>query len=113
MFAQLRSNLSSKPSFNSCPISCTAATLQVFDMISRLAFCVLSLCLTFPAFAAFQVIDDESNTVELDAPAQRIISLAPHITELLFAAGAGAQVVGTVAYSDHPAEALSVPRVGN
>lgn len=82
-------------------------------MTFRLAFCVLALCLTLPALAALQVIDDEGNTLEFDAPTQRIISLAPHITELLFAAGAGTQVVGTVAYSDHPTEALSVPRVGS
>lgn len=46
-------------------------------------------------------------------PAQRIVALAPHITELLFAAGAGAQVVGTVAYSDYPEEAKKIPRIGD
>lgn len=43
----------------------------------------------------------------------RIVSMAPHITELLFAAGAGAQVVGATEYSDFPAEARAVPRIGN
>ena len=39
-------------------------------------------------------------------------ALSPHVTELLFAAGAGAQVVGVVAYSDFPPEATALPQVG-
>ncbi|WP_459871610.1 cobalamin-binding protein [Endothiovibrio diazotrophicus] len=50
--------------------------------------------------------------VAVAAPAQRIVSLAPHITELLFAAGAGTKVVGAVDYSDYPEAARAVPRVG-
>lgn len=47
------------------------------------------------------------------APAQRIVSLAPHITELVFAAGAGSRLVGTVQSSDYPSEISSLPRVGD
>lgn len=51
------------------------------------------------------------------APAQdrplRIVSLAPHLTELVFAAGAGETLVGTVAYSDYPAQALDIERIGD
>jgi iron complex transport system substrate-binding protein len=43
----------------------------------------------------------------------RIVSLSPHITELLFAAGAGSAVVGTVGYSDFPPAARVVPRIGD
>ena len=46
------------------------------------------------------------------APVERIVSLAPHITELLFAAGAGEKVVGAVSYSDYPEAAKALPRVG-
>lgn len=46
-------------------------------------------------------------------PVQRIVSLAPSLTELAFAAGAGARLVGTVEFSDHPAAAKRIPRVGN
>jgi iron complex transport system substrate-binding protein len=49
----------------------------------------------------------------LPAPARRIVSLAPHATELLFAAGAGAQVVGVVSHSDYPPAALRLPEVGS
>lgn len=44
---------------------------------------------------------------------ERIVSLAPNLTELAFAAGAGARVVGTVEYSDEPAAARKIPRVGD
>ena len=48
----------------------------------------------------------------LKNPARRIISLAPHATELLFAVGAGKYVVGAVEYSDYPEAAKKIPRVG-
>lgn len=65
------------------------------------------------AAAAVEAVDDAGQHVRLAAPAQRIVSVAPHLTELLFAAGAGAQVVGAVAYSDHPEAARAIPRVGD
>jgi iron complex transport system substrate-binding protein len=65
------------------------------------------------ADAAVTAVDDAGNTVTLAAPAQRVVSLAPHVTELLYAAGGGAKVVGAVAYSDYPPEAQKVPRVGD
>lgn len=65
------------------------------------------------AQAAISVKDDGGNTVTLSKPAQRIISLAPHATELIFAAGGGDRIVGTVGYSDYPAAALKIPRVGS
>ena len=43
----------------------------------------------------------------------RIISLAPHITELLYEVGAGDSIVGTVSFSDYPKEAKDIPRIGN
>jgi iron complex transport system substrate-binding protein len=57
--------------------------------------------------------DDAGNLVTLARPALRIISLAPHATELLFAAGAGPHVVGVVAHSDWPSEARALPKVGD
>lgn len=57
--------------------------------------------------------DDRGRELVLDGPAQRIVSLAPHLTELLFAAGAGAKLVGTAAYSDYPEQARYVPEVGD
>jgi iron complex transport system substrate-binding protein len=57
--------------------------------------------------------DASGNKVELPAPAQRIVSLAPHATELLFAAGAGNHVVGVITPADWPPEAATVARIGD
>ncbi|MGN6390439.1 MAG: cobalamin-binding protein [Burkholderiaceae bacterium] len=57
-------------------------------------------------------IDDAGNRVSLPAPARRIVSLAPHVTELLYAAGAGGRVVGASDYSDYPPAARAIPSVG-
>jgi len=70
-------------------------------------------CLTAHANAAISVVDDDGNTVVLSHPAQRIITLAPHLTEMMFAVGAGPRIVGTVTYSDFPAEAKRIPLIGD
>ncbi len=57
--------------------------------------------------------DGLSRTIELAAPAQRIVSLAPSNTEILFALGAGKQVVGREELSDYPAEAKNVTSIGS
>lgn len=67
---------------------------------------------SFSVHAEIVVRDDTDATVRLAAPASRIVSLAPHVTETLFAAGAGAQIVGAVDFSDYPEAAKRVPRVG-
>jgi iron complex transport system substrate-binding protein len=74
------------------------------------ALCCLA---ALPARAAISVQDDDGKTVTLQQPAKRVISLAPHITELLFAAGGGSHVVGAVSYSDFPEEAKRIPLVGS
>ena len=61
----------------------------------------------------FSVIDYAKRLVVLDHPAKRIVSLAPHITENIFSAGAGSLIVGAVDYSDYPEQAKKIPRVGN
>lgn len=65
------------------------------------------------AAAAITVKDDDGNTVTLQKPARRVISLAPHVTELLFAAGGSSHVVGVVAYSDFPEAAKKIPQIGS
>jgi iron complex transport system substrate-binding protein len=62
---------------------------------------------------ALKLQDDDQRTLELPHPAQRIVSLAPGATAMLFAAGAGAHVVGTSQYSDEPAAAERIPRIGD
>jgi iron complex transport system substrate-binding protein len=57
--------------------------------------------------------DDAGRQVRLAGPARRVVSLAPSITELLFAIGAGGQVVGRTVYDRYPPAALQVPAVGD
>jgi iron complex transport system substrate-binding protein len=73
---------------------------------------LLALCGTL-AQAAVSVVDDSGKQVVLARPAQRVISMAPHVTELLFAAGGGARIVGAMNYSDYPLEARRIPLIGS
>lgn len=65
--------------------------------------------LLFAALAGTAFADPQAQP----APATRIVSLAPHLTELAFSAGAGDRIVATVDYSDHPAQARAIPRIGD
>jgi iron complex transport system substrate-binding protein len=65
------------------------------------------------ASAEIRVIDDLGEEVVLLKPARRVISLAPHITELIYSLGAEKQIVGTVKYSDYPPKASTLPRIGD
>lgn len=62
---------------------------------------------------AVEVVDDTGARIAMAAPAQRIVSLAPHLTELVYAAGAGDRLVGVVEHSDFPPAARDRPRVGD
>ncbi|HVE49144.1 MAG TPA: cobalamin-binding protein [Casimicrobiaceae bacterium] len=79
----------------------------------RVLVVALLAMIALPLDAAVSVVDDANHTISLAAPAQRIVSLAPHATELLFAAGALPRVVAVVRGSDHPVEARTLPQVGD
>lgn len=78
-------------------------------------YCALAalICVFSNAFADVTALDDRGVRITLHHPAQRIVSLAPHTTELLFAAGAGSSIVAVVQYSDYPEAAKKIPIVGN
>jgi iron complex transport system substrate-binding protein len=80
--------------------------------MNKLLLTLLALCAT-EASAGISVRDDDGNTVTVARPAQRIIAIAPHVTELLFAAGGGDRIVGAVSYSDYPEAAKRIPRIGD
>lgn len=63
--------------------------------------------------APVEVTDDMGVLLRLPGPARRIVSLAPHLTELMYAVGGGDRLVGAVDYSDYPPEARRLPRVGS
>ena len=80
--------------------------------VKKLAVFLAGALLCGVAAAEVSVQDDTGATVRLPQPARRIVTLAPHVAETLFAAGAGEKLVGTVEYSDFPEAAKKVPRVG-
>lgn len=79
----------------------------------KLAACVALALSAASASAAITVRDDDGNVVTLQKPAQRVIAMSPHVTELLFAAGGADKIVGAVTYSDFPEAAKKIPRVGD
>ena len=79
-----------------------AATAGVLGLVGGLA-----------SAAPIAVTDATGEIVSLTGPARRIVSLAPHATELLFAAGAGDRVVGAIAPADWPPQAARLPRIGD
>jgi iron complex transport system substrate-binding protein len=73
----------------------------------------LLLLLNWTVQAAIEVTDDRGSLLKLGQPAGRIISLAPHLTELLYAAGSGSRLVGVVRDSDYPPQARSLTLIGD
>ena len=91
-------------------------------MLRKLFFVMLLAALTLAACtpavpsgneaAGITLTDGLGREVKLESAAQRVVSLAPSNTEILFALGAGDKVVGRDEVSDYPAEALALPTVG-
>ncbi len=65
------------------------------------------------ANAAITVLDDDGRQVTLQKPAMRVIAMAPHTTELVYAAGGADRIIAAVDYSDYPEAAKRLPRIGS
>ena len=89
----------------------TAWAIIQTAMRSAMLFAVLAAAAG--AHAELRVVDDYGRAVALAAPARRVVSLSPHLTELMYGAGAGERLVGALAYSDYPPAARALPRVGS
>jgi len=89
------------------------AALSVGIRAAYLTVLILAAGVVQGAFADIVVVDDAQQRIVLPQPAARIISLAPFLTELLFASGAGEKVIAGVEYSDFPPRAAALPQVGN
>src|SRR5512138_1019974 len=82
--------------------------------IILLATLVLTACSSLvPASGSLTFTDGLGREVKLNGPAQRVVSMAPSNTEILFAIGAGSQVVGRDALSDFPEDAKKVTDIGS
>lgn len=82
-------------------------------LLSPLLQLVAAVLVCLPARAEIVVTDASGVSIRLAAPARRIVSLSPHITELLFAVGAGDRIVGNVDYGNYPPAARALPKVGD
>lgn len=90
--------------------------MKTVHAISLLTLLLVSLSSGFVgsrSAASVTIVDDLDRNITIDVyPPQRIVSLAPSCTEILFAIGAGSQVVAVDTYSDYPPEAVGLPKVG-
>ncbi len=82
-------------------------------LLFRYLLVLLLAAAPVPAAWAVAVEDDRGVTVSVAAPVERVVSLAPFITELVFAAGAGDRLVAVSEHSDYPDAARDLPRIGN
>ena len=79
----------------------------------RILLCFLLLSFHLNASGTVVVSDDAGHRIQLDVPPERIVSLAPHLTEILFSLGVGEKIVATVAHSDYPPPAKEIRRLGD
>lgn len=90
---------------------------RVSSFLAGLIVLALSLAACAPtsgpaAAGPIAIVDGTGYELKLDAPAQKIISLAPSNTEYLFAVGAGDQVIARDDFSNYPEDAMELPTVG-
>lgn len=86
--------------------------LKILNQFSSVLSLIFLFLISSVSYAEIVIKDVKGNIIRLSVPAKRIISLAPHITETLFKAGAGDKIVGAVEYSDFPEAAKKITRVG-
>ena len=95
------------------PVAC-AVRRENFIARGKRGCIVAALWLTCCVAGAVDIDkDDAGRTVRLPRPVRRVITLAPHLTELLFAVGAGESLVGADRFSDAPPEMRNVERIGD
>jgi iron complex transport system substrate-binding protein len=82
-------------------------------MLWFVALMALLLLPTSSVAQTVQVLDDLGLPLQFSQPAQRVVSLAPHNTENLFAAGAGSKLIGVSQYSDFPPPARGLAQIGS
>jgi len=95
-----------------CAPQATATPAPVLTEASATEVPAATEAPTEPAAAPLTFTDGLGREITLEGPAQKVVSLAPSNTEILFAVGAGSQVIGRDEFSDYPEEAKSIESVG-
>ncbi|MBN2874935.1 MAG: cobalamin-binding protein [Spirochaetales bacterium] len=86
---------------------------RALSLVVALAVVTTVMAQTPPgSSAAVSFTDARGALISLPAKATRIVSLSPELTEILYAVGAGRNVVGNTTYCNFPADALTVPKIG-
>ena len=88
-------------------------TILLVAVAATVAAVAAPATLALPGSAPRQVLDDEGRSVPLTHTPQRIVSLSPGATAMIFAAGGGERLVGTVQFSIEPAAARRITRIGD
>ena len=94
------------------PIICLANQTRVGAPLNLLLAVALLFC-SLPLAADIELPQADGTVLVLPHPAQSIITLAPNLAELVYAAGSGDRLIATVEYSDYPQAAARLPRVGD
>ncbi len=79
--------------------------------VRRWAAAALLLVALAPRAAALEALDDRGHRIVLEGPPARIVTLAPNLAEIAFAAGAGERVAGVSMFTDYPPAATRLPQV--
>lgn len=90
------------------------SVITILVLILAIAFTATGCSAIAGAFGlgTRKVTDDMGRQVDIPRRINRVVSLAPANTEILFAVGAGAKIVGVDDFSNYPAEAAAVPKIG-
>lgn len=100
---------------------------SAFPFLSAVLFCLLTpwglfgvalwapvaVATAVQAAAPVAIVDDQGQHWQFPGPPQRVVTLAPHLTELVFAAGGGGRMVGAAQGSDYPDAARALPQIGD